>query len=1167
MDLPHPRFCVCCSAPVIPAPATVFNRPGLAEIAYRIGTFGSFRQAMLLKVHRQVELAGFLTRESDDHAVTVIELAAAMGDVLTFYNERISNEMYVAQARHKASLEQLIALLGYVPRPSLAAKGLLSFEIAEGAATRIWTGLKVMSVPGPDETAQIFETLEEIQATGRLNAAPLFGPPQIINALHENSARAPILGQTELAARDRLILFGQDVIEDKTVEAIEETPGGTYLSWTPPVQHPVFNPLSVQSMQALRRLRFFGHGAPLNEAHFVTATEDPTLEPQNRWQSRPIPGDFPDGTESYPLSAKIEDLDVGAHLLLDGGAGANPRLQTARVTRSFEAMATLTPSITETVTHINVRQTIVGRPTIAALPFAGFSAFARSGGHQPVWIDTTTTQQSLEAVPPNPVYASSDIVIANRGISFHLYFRTVDGELMKGVWTGAWLGWQSQGGTLTSAPVTLVLPGGDVRVFARDEDVGLQMFDTSGAVQAPQHLGGILASGPSVVNPGGNTIAAFARGIDNALWTRFFDGAVWRDWESLGGQISGTPAAVSTGPGRIDVLARARDGGLVHFRRVPGEGWLDIENLGGDPVGDPAAVAGGMDVVLAAVRNGDNQIETIWRSGDTWHPWEDIGGPVSSDPTLAWDFLFAVAARHADGTLMTRVLFPGADWQRHGNGFAEIPDRRNAVLTELGPAVHFREFDYPKTAEGGLLTVPLSDGEDIEDASGLGPLEKGRKVLIEGPNGIHTAEVTAKRAISAVPGTDADHLQVSFTPNLQKTRGQLKLKANISDASHGETQREEAIGSGDAAKPFQSFAVPPGEITHLPSESGVRPEPQVDLRVDGVAWDEVSSLYGKGPQDRVFTLKIPDEDPPTVRGGDGVAYGARFPTGPVNVRMTRRLGGGLGGNLQAGQLSVALEKPIGLTSVVNPFATSGGAPGEGTDDAREAAPKKVTTFGRLVSLQDFASLATASGLAAKAFVTWVWNRMERTAHLTVAGPGGFALSSDSLSMLRQQLTSSRDPNRPLFIANMVRVPIVVAAKVMRDPAYRAEDVAVAARLALEDAFAFDHRDIGQPVHVSDVFAILQEAAGVRAVDIDLLQIKHHQDLSAAERKVRSITTEPVQPHIRLYPARPTPPNPADIDRYQSDVFSPDLPPPVLPAEQAWFETPLSDIQLTIVEAL
>ena len=167
--VPDPRFCRCCETPSARTPLAVWNRPGLSALAYRVGTFASFREAMLEDIVRQSELAGLSTRESDDYAITLIELFAAVGDVLTFYNERIANELYLRTARERDSVLRLVRLIGYRLRPGLAANAMLDFTLDKDARTRIRKGLKVMSVPGQDERPQTFETLEEIQADARLS--------------------------------------------------------------------------------------------------------------------------------------------------------------------------------------------------------------------------------------------------------------------------------------------------------------------------------------------------------------------------------------------------------------------------------------------------------------------------------------------------------------------------------------------------------------------------------------------------------------------------------------------------------------------------------------------------------------------------------------------------------------------------------------------------------------------------------------------------------------------------------------------------------------------------------------------------------------------------------------------------------------------------------------
>ena len=78
----------CCEPAVPQVPASLENPSALSALAYRIGTFASFRDAMLLGIAGEAALAGLSTRASDDYAISIIEAWAAIADVLTFYQER-----------------------------------------------------------------------------------------------------------------------------------------------------------------------------------------------------------------------------------------------------------------------------------------------------------------------------------------------------------------------------------------------------------------------------------------------------------------------------------------------------------------------------------------------------------------------------------------------------------------------------------------------------------------------------------------------------------------------------------------------------------------------------------------------------------------------------------------------------------------------------------------------------------------------------------------------------------------------------------------------------------------------------------------------------------------------------------------------------------------------
>ena len=68
--VPHPAFCACCSAPSPRAPAGIFNRPGLSEIVFRIGTFGTFRQAMLEAIAAEPTLDALILTPIAPHTLT-----------------------------------------------------------------------------------------------------------------------------------------------------------------------------------------------------------------------------------------------------------------------------------------------------------------------------------------------------------------------------------------------------------------------------------------------------------------------------------------------------------------------------------------------------------------------------------------------------------------------------------------------------------------------------------------------------------------------------------------------------------------------------------------------------------------------------------------------------------------------------------------------------------------------------------------------------------------------------------------------------------------------------------------------------------------------------------------------------------------------------------------
>jgi hypothetical protein len=103
-------------------PGAVTNQPGLRALAYRVDDFVGFRRALLRPLGGEYALLGWRPAPGD-LGLQLLEWWAYLGDVLTFYNERVANESYLRTAMQPASVTGLVGLLGYRPRPAIAAVG------------------------------------------------------------------------------------------------------------------------------------------------------------------------------------------------------------------------------------------------------------------------------------------------------------------------------------------------------------------------------------------------------------------------------------------------------------------------------------------------------------------------------------------------------------------------------------------------------------------------------------------------------------------------------------------------------------------------------------------------------------------------------------------------------------------------------------------------------------------------------------------------------------------------------------------------------------------------------------------------------------------------------------------------------------------------------------
>ncbi|WP_058043022.1 putative baseplate assembly protein [Streptomyces roseifaciens] len=167
--------CGCRTATGPAGPARIRNRPGLPELSCRAGTHGQFLDAMLARLPAadRRQLARLTHRETDDPSVALLDAWAVIGDILTFYQERITNEGYLGTATEQESLTRLGRLVGHCPRPALGAGTFLAYTLDPGGRATIPAGSQVKSTPLPGGLPQTFETSEDLHARAEWNQLPV----------------------------------------------------------------------------------------------------------------------------------------------------------------------------------------------------------------------------------------------------------------------------------------------------------------------------------------------------------------------------------------------------------------------------------------------------------------------------------------------------------------------------------------------------------------------------------------------------------------------------------------------------------------------------------------------------------------------------------------------------------------------------------------------------------------------------------------------------------------------------------------------------------------------------------------------------------------------------------------------------------------------------------
>ena len=428
------------------------------------------------------------------------------------------------------------------------------------------------------------------------------------------------------------------------------------------------------------------------------------------------------------------------------------------------------------------------------------------------------------------------------------------------------------------------------------------------------------------------------------------------------------------------------------------------------------------------------------------------------------------------------------------------PQLRVALLQVAGPFEHRMHVAGWNRSEA-RLAAGASQLVLVDQPQGLAA---GQDLVIADSQAAEGARIAQLELLAGPPARS----RVSLASPLQHSYAlaDLLVHGNVAAMTHGASAADEVLGSGTGSATPLRLALRRSPLAWLPdpaADKGVAPALQ--LLVAGQRWQPVSTLADSGPLDHHYALEIDERERAQVVFGDG-QHGAVPPSGRNNIVVRYRAGHGTAANVVAGALTSMPTPAAFVASSRNPLPASGGADRDTPEHSRSALRHRVRTLQRAVTLDDHAELTMTYAGVAQARADWQREGQgagaRRLIMLTVAAEGGKTLSTPQQEALLAWLAARSVLPLALRVRSHRAWPVHCALQVTlladRQRAAMLRSLQSALGAGVDDGgrpgfFAFDRRSLGEPLHLSALYACVEAVPGVDHV----LATAFHAEAEAA----------------------------------------------------------------------
>jgi predicted phage baseplate assembly protein len=453
---------------------------------------------------------------------------------------------------------------------------------------------------------------------------------------------------------------------------------------------------------------------------------------------------------------------------------------------------------------------------------------------------------------------------------------------------------------------------------------------------------------------------------------------------------------------------------------------------------------------------------------------------------------FCVSALDSDGELIDGVSVA----------------RGNVVLADHGRQVDGRELGTVPPADPVLDRKAPSGSHCSKSAPRKTP-PRFRPALPDAP--VTRAEPLTIKSVASLPfvsgmATDLDGgVLPAAVADLLAGRGTWLATSTLSiqgsagawsasDGLRAFTLRRRTVGSDDLLQ-IAELGPPAGRC--LPADrdeaeaAARRALPSIRLADgDGDPWTPARDLLSSASTSREFVVETGSDGTAYLRFGDD-RFGRR-PNSGTSFIAAYRIGNGSTGKIGAGTLCHVVSTDSAVTGVENPLPARGGVDPESLEEVRQAAPFAFLRQERAVNPDDYATMARRHPEVQNAAATLRWTGSWHTVFLTVDRVGGREVDRRFENDLRRFLDVFRMVGHDLEIDSPRTVALEIALEVCVDAGHDPSRIEreIRRRLGSRDhadgtrgLFHPDNLTFGQPVYLSEIYALAQEVEGVATVRV------------------------------------------------------------------------------------